>query len=356
MAVDPRALTLHVNGYQLWTWTSVSVTRSIEDAVSTFDLSLGEWPGDDVRARPGDECKVYLGSSLAITGYVDEVTESHSGTDHSIAVAGRSKTADIVDCSIITEPATFRNRTLPDIATVLCAPYGVTVVDEVGLDDAIPRFKTEVGQTPWAAVEKLARDQQVLVTDNEHGELVLTRRGEQELPDLRHPGNILSARLSADISNRYSEYRIKSQSVGSDENYGTTVAGIEALDEDTEVPRQRVLVLKAERGMSKEAAKKRAIWEAATRAGKSAQVEVSVQGWRASDGGLWVPNALSRVRDPVIRVDAQLLTVSVTYSLDDGGSRTSITLAPPGAYEPEPVKTRKVTKGIGAWAELRGGV
>ena len=348
MTTDRDKLTLTTGGYEYSGWEAVSVTRTLEEACSSFSLALTEdvdAAGDAIRPRPGDECTIDIGSSRVVTGYVDAVTMAHDGTSHTLEVTGRSKTQDLVDCSIVTEPFQYRNRTMTDIATVLAAPYHVTVTDEEGIENTIPRFVCETGETPFDAIERLARDQAVLVTDNEYGELVLTTVGQLELPPLAHPGNILSARLTADASQRYSHYTVKAQTVGDDDNFADVVAGIDALIEDDDLRRYRALVIRGERAMSAAAAKKRAVWEAVTRAGRSAQVEIAVQGWRGPDNVLWEVNGLTWVTDAVIGVDAVLLTIAVTYSYDSSGQRTTMLLAPPGAYLPEPPKEQKKRTG-----------
>ena len=65
------------------------------------------------------------------------------------------------------------------------------------------------------------------------------------------------------------------------------------------------------------------------------------------DGNVYDVNRLCKVADPVIGVDATLLSVSVRFLLDDRqGQVTQLELAPAGAYEPELPKKQKVTGGI----------
>lgn len=368
MSRGRNTLALRVGDREYGGWKSITVSRSLEQAVSQFELEaapLGPANTEAVPVRVDDPCEIRIGPSCVLTGYIDEYEPYHDATSHTVRVAGRSRTADLVDCSCIAPsdgPLHFRDRTLPQVAEALCAPYGVTVVDQVGLTDRIAKVRPEVGERVWELLERLARDQGVLVTDNAQGELVFARRGDVRLPALRHPGNILTARLVATSSQRFSEYRVKAQNVGSDENFGAVVAGVSAFAEDDEVRRRRVLVLPGERAMDAAAARRRAIWEAVTRAGRSVQVEIEVAGWRAPDGVLWEPNGLARVRDGVIGVDADLLLVGIGWTLDaETGRRTKLLFAPPGAYEPEPPtaqrrKGKRVTSGVGAWKELEGGV
>ena len=87
--------------------------------------------------------------------------------------------------------------------------------------------------------------------------------------------------------------------------------------------------------------------------------ECTVQGWRqAKDGPLWEPNQLVSLDDRIIGLEAEMLITQCTYTLGLDGSRCTLTLAMPAAYELEP--PRKVRTGgrrgtaVGAWKELDG--
>lgn len=337
-------------------WKSLTIERSIEQASASFTMSLTEsWPGEPnpIRIKPGMACKVEIGNESVITGYVDSVEIGHDANGHEIVVSGRSKTADLIDCSCVVDkanPGQFKNRTIKQIAEALAKPYNVEVVCGESDLPKIPKFSVQTGETVFAAIERLAREEAMLVTDDRLGRLLLTRLGDQEVPGLIHPGNILLANVRCDASQRFSEYIAKGQRAGDDENFGELVSGVSDLVTDPDIERRRVMVLKVEKAVTKAEAKKRAVWEAVTRAGKSAQVEVVVNGWRASDGLLWEPNAICRVTDPVLGVDGQLLIVSVRFSLDEGGQLTSMVLAPPGAYTPEMPKAKNtINEAFGVW-------
>lgn len=367
--MDPNALTLRLDSGDYRGWTSVGVTRSLEAAVASFALSLTEsWPGavDPVGVKPTMPCEVLIGSDRVIAGYVDRVEVSHDKASHEITITGRSKTQDLVDCSVIMgNGEQLLNQTILQIAQVLAAPYGVDVVAEVPLTDKIKRFAPETGEAVFEAVERLARDAQVLITDDADGRMVLTQAGATGTAGaLSHPGNVISARGSFDASSRFSWYCLKGQRAGDDYSFGVDAAQAVAVLSDDDVIRRRVLVLRGDRAMDAASCKRRATWEAVTRAGRSVAVEVIVAGWRDVDGALWATNRLVPVVDDVIGVDATLLIVSVAFSIDrDGGLVTTLTLAPPGGYEPEPPAERakskkgKITKGIRAWKPwIVGGV
>jgi prophage tail gpP-like protein len=173
------------------------------------------------------------------------------------------------------------------------------------------------------------------------------------------PGNALSASFVANGAARYSEYRCKGQRVGDDHDFGSTIAEVEGTAEDDEPPLRRVLLLQAEGAADTKRCRERAAWEAAQRAGRSTELAVTVAGWRQRDGQLWTPNQLVRCTADILGVDAELLLVACTYSLDDGGGELcEMQLAPAAGYEllapAERAGKKKaaVGKGLAVWEEL----
>lgn len=103
---------------------------------------------------------------------------------------------------------------------------------------------------------------------------------------------------------------------------------------DPGVTRHRPLTLLAEQAADAGEATARAQWEASVRAARARRATVTVQGWRERPGGLlWAPNRVVRLADDWLAVDEDMLIVAVTYTFDEQGSRTQLTLAPPGAFE-----------------------
>lgn len=358
MTRDPNKAYLEVGDIRHEGWLSVFIQRSIEQAAAQFNVSLTEtWPGqpNPIKVHPGDPCKVLIGDDVIVTGYVDAAQLAHDARSHTVSISGRSKTSDIIDCSCVASRSKPKqwgpNRaTVLQIARDVCRDYHVDVLTDIADLKPLPRgYKAEIGARAFDVIEQVCREQRLLVTDTRAGELFLTRVGSQPGPSFIHPGNILSSSLRANVAGRFTEYVVKAQTAGDDDNWGTSSAGVESRVEDLGViNRFRLLVIKGEKQMDKARAKWRADWEAVTRAGRSCQVEITVAGWRDDEGQVYDVNRLSPVLDPVIGVDAKLLAVGVAYNLSDKeGQITRISLAPPGAYEPELPRRAKAHGKIG---------
>ncbi len=369
---------LKVLGREFAGWTRLEVVASLENAARSFSFEAAErWSGEvsPLRIRPGSDAEVFLGEDLVVSGYIDSLDVSYAGREHVVSVAGRSRTADLVDCAAVAGKS-WRNTKIEAIAKDLAATYNVTVKAEVDTGDPIKRHKTQRGETVYDAIERMARLRALLVTDDPDGSLLLTRAGSfaetvagvvvfsqtgttDATTALVLGENILAGSAVFDVSERFSEYRVKGQLAGDDLNFGE-VLQTDGESEDTDIERTRILLLDAEARADKARCKLRAAWEAATRYGKSLRLSYVVQGWRQGDGRLWEPNQLVTVVDDYAGIDGEFLAIEVAYRLDEGGSFTTIQLAPIEGYEPlaphkpRPRKRRRAKKGC--FDELKPGV
>lgn len=382
MTDDRNRVRLLVNGTDFGGWKSVSISAGIDRQARDFDLSVTDrWPGSDVprRIAPGDACQVFIGSDLVLTGYVDGTPISYDAKSVTVGVKGRSKTADLVDCSAIHEPGQFKGRKVEQIAAELAAPYGVAVLAAVDTGAPIADHQIQQGEAVFESIDRMLKLRALLSTDDADGRLVLTRAGSaRAATDLVVGENVLTGSASLDCKDRFSEYRIKGQRTadaaagGGDEDgdddedagavavavvddEGPDIAAITAdaagasqvaaVQADTGITRKRVLVIVADGQPDGGTARERARWEAAHRAGKSFETSYTVQGWRQADGRLWVPNELVRVRDPIIGFDLEMLISAVSYSLSESGSVATLTVAPKAAYELLPETPQAKGKG-----------
>lgn len=407
---DPaNAVRLLVNGQEYAGWKSVRITAGIERQARDFDLEVTDrWPGQtDIprRIQPGDPCQVYIGQDLVMTGYVDATPIRYDGKTVGVGVKGRSKTADLVDCcpiptgqstavsnggtwkdvigpdgkqpNVVKPPAKsanqWRNQKLEVIAAALAAPYGVRVVAEVDTGKAIPDHQVQVGETVFESIDRMMRLRHVLSTDNEKGDLVFIDVGGTGRAGtaIELGKNILTGNSPLDYKGVFSEYIVKGQRAGNDEQYGsdvaeeegsaeddsnTTVTGETATAADARAKRRRVLVIKQSGQADEGTCKDRAEYERAHRAAKALQTDYTINGWRQEDGSLWLPNLLVRVRDGLIGFDTEMVIAEVSWILGKEGFRVEIKVGPPDGYRTKAgkLKASKSQKGGGPeWSDVK---
>lgn len=331
-------LKLAVNGKTYEGWQQINVKRSMKAISGSFDLRVvDKWAEEQVAWAivPGDECRIEIGDDTIITGYVDSVSPRFDRDTREISVSGRDKTGDLVDCS--TEDKAFTNTTFLDLLKKLAEPFGIQVkVDSgISISDRFPNFTTQ-GDTIFDTMEKAARQVAVLLMNDGAGNILVTRAGKTRATTALIQGeNILSADADYDFKERFSKYTVKSQFFNPDGAEPAVDFSSKAVVTDANVKRHRPLLIKAETGSDSAKCQRRAKWEAAVRTGRSLRVNVTVPGWRQSDGELWTVNRLARVDAPWLGINMDLLITEVTFQKGEA-TTTQLTLEPASAYQPDP--------------------
>lgn len=329
-------------------WKEVEITPGIERAARDFTLEVtSRWPGAAAtarRIRPGDPCEVYIGDDKVLTGFADATPIRYDARTASVSVVGRSKTADLVDCSAESSPGQWRGLTVDKIVAALAKPYGIEVVAAASVGAALADHQVQPGETVFESVERLQRARQLLVTDDAAGRLVLTRPGTERAHDALVLGeNILQCDAPMDFRDVYSHYITKGQKPGTDDSYGDDCSTT-ATELEPNVARRRVLVIRQTGQGDAGSCARRAKYERARRMGKALERTYTVQGWRQSNGALWVPNLRVLVRDAIAGIDREMLIAEVAYKIGDAGTTAQLRVGLPESYEPEPPEAKKAKK------------
>jgi len=362
---------LRAHGRSFYGWKSVSVQAGVEQAARTFSLECidvnlpsDEPPSSPVLLRPTDACEIWCRGHKVSTGYIDAISVHSSPTETGINVSGRSKTQDVVDCSVALDKRKWKEKPLDVIANDIAEPFGVEVVAEVDLGGTIPRFKVRRGERAFDALQRLCQPRGLLITDDADGRLVLTRAGATKASTAIEQGaNVLESDFTFDASQLYTVYWCRSQLAVPRDNPAQLVALQKTFVQDDTMTRHRPLEVMPTGRVSPKRAEDLVRYEAAVRAGKAVSGDVSVSGWTQSpDGPLWTHNQIAQYTSLVQGIFAELLVVSTDYQIDpESGEVVRMALAPPSGYEllTEPERRRVPRKkkkpaidGVGAWKEL----
>jgi len=351
---------LRIGSLEWSAWSDVSIALGIEQAARSAAVSLStvDWARMQcANIVPSKGCEIRLGQDIEplITGFID--ADELSLTEGSkLKIEVRSKTADLIDCSAIHPTGIFRGQKVESIARSLATFYGIEVVCDVDTGAPVPLFRCVPTESVFKAIERLCRERGLLLMDDGYGRLVITSIGDvpAAVAFLERGRNIKSMTRRRDVTQRYSEYRIRGQ-VWDD-------IGAQAVSLDEWLTRRRVLVLDSEKRAGQAAVEKRAKWEAATRAGQSIKFEVTVPGWRTDTSNpkspIWLPGTIARLKDGVLGLDDDLLITKVNLTRTSrDGTNASLSLGYPEGYQPEPNKFKagKKSKGSGADWDLEDG-
>lgn len=347
-------ISLIVGNQKISGWTQVSVTRSLDTLASSFDMSMIDvWEGEPVVLQPELECKIDIDGQRIITGYIDNVGIPVDASSRSYKVSGRSKTADLVDCSTDTKSTSWNKIGVLKLARLLADPYGIKVSSETDLGEDIRNFSINPGESPFDCLLRVCADRAILMTTDTNGDLLLTSAGRNRATDKLICGqNILSAEASYEFADRFSKYIIKGQKSGDGNPWGKTTNSINATATDPAIKRNRVKIFTADDEMTNSLAKKKVAWEAQIRAGKSGVITVGLSTWFQSDGSLWAPNILTACDISPLRVtpDSPLLINEVKYTQGSDGTRSTLKLVREDTYAAEPrarVKTKSSKETMG---------
>lgn len=342
---------LKVDGKIFSGWTSVTVNRSIETMAGYFDLGVNVQTSTDLSSlAPGKPFTLSIDGQTVITGYTDGRRRQMGADSMKITIAGRDKTADLIDCAAIYKGGQWKKRTLEQIARDLCQPYGVVVRWELtDAESAAPftSFTLDHSETVYEALGRAARARGVLITSNAAGDLVFTRADESHSDRLVLGENLLSVDFDEDYRDRFSEYTVKghgrSNGKVGDTVDARTIASQKGAATDSAITRYRPMIILADSKIDAQSATARALREQRRRLAKSVTFEAQLDGWTRSNGQIWMPNILAEIDASKFAIQTGPLLVSkVVLTLDDReGVKTTLTLAPRDGFLVPVEKDRK---------------
>lgn len=367
---------IRVGGKRYGGWKSVLITSSIEQVARAFALEVTEnFPGNTAftALQTGELVQVYIGEDLVCTGYITSTPIRYDGKTITVQVQGKSRTVDLVDCcppsaayappaasanlwsevkgksgkvqaspSTAAKPQTsWKNLPAGSIIEELAKPYGITLTISAESNE-VKTHTVNPGETVFESIKRLITKDNLVLTDDEAGNLVLVEPGGagQATDALELGGNILKASARFDASARFSHYVAIGQHAGTDEDFGRTAAEDKGVAVDPEVKRFRLKVLKDSGQASLKTAGDRARFEANFQAARFRAVTYTVQGWRQSDGSLWRPNTKVIVRDQTLFPGGlEMLVVQTKLQLSSAGMTAELGLMPPDGYRRDAAKT-----------------
>lgn len=347
---------LRVNGREWGGWTSGRIAAGIERISRDFNVQITRsWPGDESqvsrrsRIKKGDKVEVLIGDELVITGWVEATPVRYDANSISMGIVGRSKTADLVDCSAT--PSQYNGRSIVQVAADLARPFSINVVDAGGVSGVLQSVQADQGESVMDVLNKMLGLQQALAYDNAEGDLVIGGIGTVRATTALVLGeNILTCDSEQSIKDRFSSYQVSGMRAGNNDDFGeATTTAIRGMATDTGIARYRPLLVRQTGNATSETCAERSEFEMRQRAARTDEVTYTVQGWHQGDGKLWQPNMLVDVFDPVLGFDnREMVIAEVVYQQDENGTISELRVGPADAYLPEPTKPGKRKKKVAA--------
>lgn len=348
-------ITVMCNGAQMRGFSSVVVTKALDQFCATYSLQAIPEKGAWLPTFPEDEIEILENDDVVLRGYNDECRPSFSASGCSFGVAGREVVKDIVDCPA--ETVNFENKKVDEIARIICAEFGVTFDGAAGADVGAPleKFSGDPGKSAYEVMMAACRLRRCIPVTDGVGRVRLDGgRYRAASVDIAQGVNVLSASGNFSTKNRFKVYRV----VASSDFAGKTFA--EVVDDES--ARKRRWVMIDERWATKECCEDRAMWEAKHRQAMANSLTVNVSGWRQNDGGaLWTPGLIVHADLPaIIGEPGEYLVNRVDMRFDvSNGQATTLSLVDPSCYSPAPgfpvakksVRATKAKRDV--WASIR---
>jgi prophage tail gpP-like protein len=351
---------LRINGKRYTEWTRVSVQRGILQAAGQMRLDFSSSRND---IAPGAAFGLLADGEPLLTGFIDGLNQSLSSTGHECSATGRDRTADLVDCSVQQaggKTGQIDKQPLNELIAALIKPYKVQVKVAPGTDlgAVFDSWSLDPGETVWSSIEKACRQRALLAISDGLGNLVITRAGSSRHPVALVEGqNVTQASYEQNFSQRFNHYLcLAQQGAGQAEQWhpgvearptDQTAAKAEIYDIDCRPP--RFLNIVDDNCASSVTLGDKLLWEYNVRRGKSQRLSIETPDLGAK-GVLWQPNQLVSVSLPTLGVKGTWLIVEVSQSLDQAGSKTHLTLAPPDAFSLLPAKSDQSATSSTQWS------
>jgi prophage tail gpP-like protein len=339
-------ITLQVGGNNFdKDWDNIKVTRSLDQLCSSFEFTTtqeepfnsADWP-----IQMGAECKVLVADTLVSTGFIEDINIDYNKDSHTVTVAGRDKTADLVDCSRVMQPMSWGDVTVLSVIKELCRPHKITVLVDSSAASAMSKgihkaIKVEPGSPIAEHIMKLTKIFEVFPMSTEKGELLLTQTGTILNGDSLQLGeNILRGALKQSNKERFSHYFVKGIGTVTDSkipnDWALNNSGF--VDPEIKAIRYRPLASVAQTPVDLYGCNGRAQWEAKYRAANSRLYGYTVQGWVQSDEKtIWKPNTLVQIEDPTFGLKDTMLINAIEYQQTSQGTMTVLQICSPEKYK-----------------------
>lgn len=344
-AVDPNQVRLVIANVSKTGWQQVLIVRGIEVMPSQFIIALADrYAGDSAQTdiNAGDECQVYIGTDLVLTGRVDRVRRRITGQGSVLQIIGRSSCREIVDCAV--DPAQVPNMqisqsTAIDIITKLAAIYKINVKTIGGVgQNIIPQFNVNLGDVVYPIIDRIARYCQFLAYDDTDGSLVLAPLGTIAMASGFTEGlNIENADYETGMDQRYSDYEVYISSTYTLSDIAP-LTPLQLVTDPTVTPFRKLIIISEQNQLDPSLALQRGVWEKVRRYGRSNVLRLTTDTWRDSAGTLWAINSTVTVSSPHLKTTGQKwLIAQVGFRRDANGTHADLVLMPPAGFSPEPL-------------------
>jgi prophage tail gpP-like protein len=335
--MNENDIIIDVDGVRYDGWTDIVVSKSLENLTGKFRFTSTASKENEFPVKLGQRCKIFVNRILFLTGWIEKIIVDLSARHHSITIAGRDITNDVVDSQLdhvdFNPPTSLKSMT-EKILSILNSS-DIKVINNFKLKNFDDVETDSFGITAFDFLESYAKKSQVLLTTNGDGDIEFIRAGTEQFNTVLSTaqsaiGTILATTVEYDDTKRFNKYVCRGQeNVGSNALFDkkinpVAVSNVEGGITDDEIRTSRQYFFQPEQNGESTDNTERAKWEANYRKSKGMIYNVTVQGFKPlEDDGIWELNKLVQVVDDFSNISdtKSILLISeieFTENLQDG--------------------------------------
>jgi len=282
-------------------WKTIEISRSVHELASYMKFSAAESEPGTPQLMPGNPGQGLLGGKLAITGNIIIRQVFYDAKNHGAEFVLISYPDGTLTGTVQANPGQFIGNTFTQMAKAVCAPLGINVlVTGPGGNQVFPRVSVQPGETAAAFMQRLSRYCNLHSVDDADGNLIWFSGTEGTSATLVEGSNILSARLILNATLIGNQIDAFGQNFGgsASQTAGGNAAQMHQKATNPIYPpglKPRPVALLADMPVTKQALQNYANYAVALDAVQQVDLRITVQGWFAPSGALW----LNCLRAPV---------------------------------------------------------
>lgn len=339
-AVDPDEIALLIDGKRFRFWDSLKITSAIDsfsvvEFGAPFDFNI---PGFKEVFKPFSYKSVIvtIGGDPVFTGVMVAVNPVIETEQKTITVSCYSLPGVLNDCNppaSSAESLEFNNLKLTDIARALCEPFGINAKF---IDDSGATFELvacEADKTIFSFLSDLAKQRNLIITDDERGNLVFHKSIARGNPVARFTSgdngplmitpafnpqeyySHVTGMQDVSIGDSGSQYTVKNTKLnGIIRPLTFTIPDTATADIKTTVNAKIGRMF-----------------------GNMVSYSVRIPSWRDPGGGLWKPNTSITLfaPDAMIYRDYDFIIRSIVFERDTSTKTATLNLVMPGSFSGE---------------------
>jgi prophage tail gpP-like protein len=332
--------TLVVAGRQFEDWESIWLQNNLAQVPPQFRFTAAErdpiptlW--QRLQFKPGDDCQLYLGGLLAMTGMIITRQVAYENRQHGVVLQGVAQTWAAARASILDKESQFKGGFV-DVAGQVLAPTGVgfKVIGTIDPTPYKPAAKNEPGEPIFSFLERIGRQRKVMIGTDPYGNfLFFGDHGPRPIDELIEGINILKMQCVISDEKLYNEYVTRAQTGRSDEGTPKDAAHQEAKGPGTLKWYSPLLTVIEHPVWTPKEVALRNTFETNWHEGQKIEATITVQGWFTRAGRLWNSGDDVLIKSPMAMLNMGMKIQSTTFTQDSrSGSLTTLLCVPPWRF------------------------